>query len=150
MTIHLSEDRRKFIKEDYSRGFIAYCGMEAVLVEPGRVEARLRLRPEHRQQDGFAHAGVMATIADHTAGYAAYTLVPEDHRILTIEFKINMLRPVVGEEILCRGTVIKPGRRVLVCESEVIDQREHGAVLAAKAQLTMASVHQNDLSPAGP
>ena len=145
MNHQLTEDRRKYIQQDYSRGFIAFCGMEAVLVEPGRVDARLRIRPEHRQQDGFTHAGVMATIADHTAGYAAYTLVPEDHRILTIEFKINMLRPVVGEEILCRGQVIKPGRRILVCESEVFDQRPDGSVLAAKAQLTMASVHQDEL-----
>ncbi|MEW5725598.1 MAG: PaaI family thioesterase [Thermodesulfobacteriota bacterium] len=140
MTIELTEARKKHILEDYARGFIAYCGFQAVAAGPGYFESRVAVRDEHRQQDGFIHAGVMATLADHTAGYAAFTLVPEDHQILTVEFKVNFLRPAFGEALVCRARVLKPGRRLLVCESEVFDLRSEGEVLAAKVQATMAAV----------
>lgn len=145
MNIVLDEKRKQKLKEEYSEGFIAYCGMKAVNLEPGRLEARVAVSDDHRQQDGFIHAGVTATLADHTAGYAAYTMIPEDHRILTIEFKVNFLRPAFGDSLVCRAKVIKPGRKVLICESEVFDQRPEGEVLTAKVLATMASVPASDL-----
>jgi len=141
----LSEERRRHIQQDYSRGFVAFCGLEAMRVEPGFLEAGVRIRAEHRQQDGFIHAGLMATLADHSAGYAAYTMIPENHRILTIEFKMNFLRPAYGETLVCRAKVIKPGRRILTCESEVYDQRPEGEVLVVKNLTTMASVPESEL-----
>lgn len=148
MTAELSEARKQYIRQDYSRGFIAYCGLEAVDVELGTVRARLSVQPHHRQQDGFIHAGVMTAMADHTAGYAAFTMVPEDRRILTIELKINFLRPAYGDELTCRGRVLKPGRRVLICESEVFDRRPDGDVMVAKLLATMAAVPEADLKRA--
>ena len=141
----MTEERKAFLIKDFSQGFIAYCGFEAVDMRPGSLESKVVIRPEHRQQDGFIHAGVMTAMADHTAGYAAFTLIPEDQRILTIEFKINFLRPAIGDAMICRARVIKPGRKILVCESEVYDQRPKGEALAAKAQLTMAAVAKTDL-----
>src|SRR4030067_2536302 len=85
--------RFQFLKKDYSQGFIADCGFEAVHYERGRLEARLKVLGRHRQQDHYVHAGVIATMADHTAGYAAFSLVSDEYRILTIEFKINFLDP---------------------------------------------------------
>ncbi len=149
MSLELSEARKRFVLSEYAKGFIAYCGLEAVEVGPGWLEARVVIRDEHRQQDGFIHAGVMATMADHTAGYAAYSLVPEDRRILTIEFKINFLRPAYGDLLICRGRVIKPGRKVLICEAEVFDVRAGGEILAAKNLATMASVPVSDLRRGG-
>lgn len=145
MIIKLTEARIKHLHEDYVQGFIAFCGIEAVKFGLGTLEARVSIRAEHRQQDGFIHAGLTATLADHTAGYAAYTMIPEDNRILTIEFKMNFLRPAYSDALVCRARVIKPGRRVLVCESEVFDQRLQGEVLAAKTLTTMASTPQSDL-----
>jgi uncharacterized protein (TIGR00369 family) len=135
------------IKDGYSQGFIRYCGFAAEEIGPGRLEARLNVRTDHRQQDGYIHAGVIATMADHTAGYAAYTMIPDGHIILTIEFKINFLRPAIGDTLVCRSRVIKPGRRLLVCESEVYDRRRVGEVLVSKAQLTMACVTPRDERP---
>jgi len=145
MIMELTEVRIKHLREEYVQGFIAFCGIEAVKFGLGTLEARVNIRAEHRQQDGFIHAGLAATLADHTAGYAAYTMIPEDHRILTIEFKMNFLRPAYSDALVCRARVIKPGRRVLVCESEVFDQRPQGEVLAAKTLTTMASTPQSDL-----
>ncbi|MEW6264089.1 MAG: PaaI family thioesterase [Thermodesulfobacteriota bacterium] len=145
MTTGLTDERKRFIQEDFRQGFIAYCGYEALQVGSGLLSSRLIIREDHRQQDGFIHAGVMATMADHTAGYAAFTLVPENHRILTIEFKINFLRPAVGPALICRARVIKPGRKILICESEVYDQRPSGEIMSAKALATMASVPSADL-----
>jgi len=142
----LSEDRKKFFQKDYSKGFVAFCGLEAVEIGAGTLESRVRIKEEHRQQDGFIHAGLMATMADHTAGYAAYTLIPEDHRILTVEFKMNFMRPAYGETLVCRARVLKPGRKMLVCEAEVFDQRPEGEALVAKTLTTMASVPASDLA----
>jgi uncharacterized protein (TIGR00369 family) len=104
------------------------------------------IQEHHRQQDGFIHAGVMATMADHTAGYSAFTTVSEDFQILTIEFKINFLRPAFGKELLCRSRVIREGSQLIISESEVFDQREGKEILAAKALVTLMAVHKERLS----
>jgi uncharacterized protein (TIGR00369 family) len=115
-------------------------------VKRGYFKSRVKIQELHRQQDGFVHAGVMATMADHTAGYAAFTTVPEDYQILTVEFKINFLRPAYGESLLCRSKVIREGNRIVISESEVFDEREAGEVLAAKALVTLMAVHGDDLA----
>ena len=107
----------------------------------GRFHSRLEIDYKHRQQDGFIHAGVMATMADHTAGYSAFTTVTEDMQILTIEFKINFLRPAFGELLVCRSHVIREGRQIIVSESEVFDVVDQGRETAvAKAIVTLMAV----------
>jgi uncharacterized protein (TIGR00369 family) len=129
-----------FLTRDYAQGFIADLGIEAVHYERGRLESRLSVLPRHRQQDGYIHAGVLAAMADHTAGYAAFSLVPEDFRILTIEFKINFFQPAYGPALVCRSRILREGGQVLVGESEVYDLRPAGEALAAKALVTLMSV----------
>jgi acyl-coenzyme A thioesterase PaaI-like protein len=72
----LNPERAAFLTADYCRGFIRYCRIEPHEIKSGSFSSRVIIVEEHRQQDGFIHAGVMATMADHTAGYAAFTLVP--------------------------------------------------------------------------
>ena len=138
-----------FLKKDYLQGFPAFCGFEVERVGRGVFETRLAVGDMHRQQDGFVHAGVMATMADHTAGYAAFTLVSERERILTIEFKINFLRPAFGKRLVCRSRVIREGTQLIVSESEVFDHREGEEVLVAKALVTLMAVHKDRLSRKG-
>ena len=88
-------------------------------VEPGRVAIELPYRADLCQQDGFIHAGISSTIMDSACGYAAFTLMPADARVLTIEFKINLLAPAAGERFRAVGQVRKPGRSVFVAESEL-------------------------------
>ncbi len=143
-------ERAEFLARDYSRGFIGYCRFRAEEIRKGFFRSRVDIGEDHRQQDGFIHAGVMATMADHTAGYAAFTTVPAEYQILTIEFKINFLRPAYGQALECRSRVIREGTRVLVAESEVYDLRENGEeAMAAKAMVTLAAVHKDRLRSEG-
>ena len=141
----ISSERIEFIKQDYERGFIKFCGLRAISADWGRFESRVEIKEEHRQQDGFIHAGVMATMADHTAGYSAFTVVPEDMQILTIEFKINFLRPAAGDALVCRSRVIREGRQIIISESEVFDIRQGSESLVAKAMVTLMAVPQQKL-----
>jgi len=141
----LKKERLDFLRKDYVQGFPSFCGFEVEQVDEGYFESRLKIRKEHNQQDGFVHAGVIATMADHTAGYSAYTLIPEDHRILTIEFKINYLRPAIGEEIVCRSKVINSGRKIIISESEIYSLNSGEEKLVSKAMVTLMSVQDSDL-----
>ena len=145
----LSKERMDFLANDYSRGFIKYCQFEAVKIQRGHFQSRVKIEEHHRQQDGFIHAGVMATMADHTAGYAAFTTVPEDYQILTIEFKVNFLRPAYGEGLICRSRTLREGLQVIIGESEVFDQRGDEEVLVAKALVTLMAVHKDRLTSKG-
>ena len=142
----LSEDRRDYLISDYVRGFIKYCKYRAIHADWGVFHSTVTIELEHRQQDGFIHAGVIATMADHTAGYSAFTTVPEDMQILTIEFKINFLRPAYGDSLVCKSKVIREGRQVVISESEVFDVRDGCETLAAKAMVTLMAVPKKKLA----
>jgi uncharacterized protein (TIGR00369 family) len=145
----LTEERARFLKGDFERGFVRYSGIRATEAREGVFESRVQIREHHRQQDGFVHAGLMATMADHTAGYAAFTLVPEGYQILTIEFKINFLRPAAGEELVCRAKIIRPGSQILVGESRVFDLGGGQEREVARALVTLASVPKERITRAG-
>ena len=89
------------------------------LVEPGVVEIALPYRADLLQQDGYLHAGIIATIADSACGYAAYTLMPAGSNVLSVEFKVNLLRPAQGETFVARAEIIKPGRTLTVVRADV-------------------------------
>ena len=120
--------------------FISDLGIELESVGDGECVTTLELGDRHLQQDGFVHAGVQATIADHTAGVAAATLIRERKYVLSVEFKINLLRPAKGERLVCRAEVLKPGRRFSVVESEVHCVTGGTKRLVSKMTATMAYV----------
>lgn len=122
--------------------FIADLGLVLGDLGPGWCETVLPLAPKHLQQDGYVHAGVQATVADHTAGCAAGTVVRANERVLSAEFKINLLRPALGERLRCRATVLKPGKTLIVAESEVYAVRGGVETLAAKATVTLVPVEK--------
>ena len=88
-------------------------------IDAGQVEIGFPYQLQLTQQDGFIHAGISSTIMDSACGYAAYTLMPVEARVLTIEFKINLLAPAAGDSFRAIGKVRKPGRSVLVAEAEL-------------------------------
>jgi uncharacterized protein (TIGR00369 family) len=146
MEKEISEKRAAFLAKDYCRGFIKYCRFEADDVRRGYFQSRVKIEDQHRQQDGFIHAGVMATMADHTAGYAGFTTVGEEIQILTVEFKVNFLKPAHGEALVCRSKVIRGGNTIIISESEVFDIRNGEETLAAKAMVTLMAVHRDKLA----
>jgi uncharacterized protein (TIGR00369 family) len=107
--------------------FMALLGARLDRVEAGRVEILLPVVHALGQQHGYVHAGAAWSIADSAAGFAAQTLMPPDHGVLTVELKINLLRPATGRALRAVGTVERAGRRLTVCRSEVLAEGADGA-----------------------
>jgi uncharacterized protein (TIGR00369 family) len=95
-------------------------GIEVTEIGAGRVVLEFAYRADLCQQNGFVHAGAITTAADSACGYAALSLFPLDRDILTVEFKVNLLRPAVGERFRAIGTVLRSGRTLSVCSGEVL------------------------------
>ena len=115
---------------------VTALGLSVVRVAAGLCESVLVVRPEHAQQNGFVHAGVTATMGDHTAGGAAATIAPESCGVLTTEYSIHLLRPARGKELRCVATVLRPGRTLSVVEAEIVAD----GTLVAKLTATLAIV----------
>lgn len=141
----MTSDWFEFIKKDFVQGFPAFCGFEVIHADYGIFETCLNVLNEHQQQDGFVHAGVIATMADHTSGYASFTTVSEKFRILTVEFKINYFKPAIGPLIICRSKVINNGKNIKVVEAEVFSVSNGIEKLVAKGMFTQAAVASEDL-----
>lgn len=116
----------------------------AVLLEVGAgwCECELPLLPRHLQHTGVIHAGVQTTLADNACGAAAGTLVAVDEYILTVEFKMNLLRAATGEKLYCRAEVLKAGSQISVVEADVFMVSGQNRKLASKMTATMAVLKQ--------
>ncbi len=132
---------RDYVKQQFGKAaFIQHLGIQLDDFGPGWCETSMQIRPEHLQHHDLLHAGVVATIADHSAGMASGTLCPPDKAVLTAEYKINLLRPGVGESIRCRADVLKPGKTLTIVESQVWVVEGDSEKLIAKMMATMALV----------
>jgi uncharacterized protein (TIGR00369 family) len=119
------------------QAFLKLIGAELTAVQRGYAEFSIPFRGELGQQHGFLHAGVITTIADVAAGYAAYTLMPPNSEVLSVEFKVNLLRPGVGERFVARGRVLKAGRTLTVVQGDVFAVAHGAEKLVASLQGTM-------------
>ncbi|HEY6047359.1 MAG TPA: PaaI family thioesterase [Pyrinomonadaceae bacterium] len=116
-------------------------GARLALVEPGIVEIALPYRADLTQQNGYLHAGIVTTIADSACGYAAFSLMPAGSGVLSVEFKVNLLRPAQGESFVTRAEVIKAGRTLTVVRADVFAvATNEGRKLVATMQGTMMCV----------
>ena len=109
-------------------------GASLTLVEPGQVEVALPYRDDLTQQKGFIHGGIIGMIADTACGYAAYSLMPADCSLVTVEYKINILAPARGS-LVARGEVVRAGRTLTVTRGEVYAQ--DGKHIASMQQTLM-------------
>jgi uncharacterized protein (TIGR00369 family) len=126
------------VRNSFARqAFMAHIGAAIARLVPGEVDLVCPARPELTQQHGLFHAGVTSAIADSAAGYAALSLFEPGTGVLTTEFKINLLAPAKGERLLARGRVIRPGRTLTVCRSDVFALAGSKEVQCAAALLTM-------------
>ncbi|MEC3859707.1 PaaI family thioesterase [Mesobacterium sp. TK19101] len=108
------------IRENFDRqAMMQTLGAKLTRVAPGEIEISAPILPLATQQQGFGHAGLTFSIGDSAAGYAALTLLPEDSDVVTSEIKINLLAPAVGDRLIARGRVVRPGKRLIVVLSEV-------------------------------
>ena len=141
-TMAASQDEiRKWLEQGFRDApFVADVGIALEDLGPGWCEATLALQPRHMQHHGVVHAGVIATMADHCAGAAATTMLGEGEAVMTVEFKVNLLRAARGDSLRCRAQVLKPGKTFCVVESEVYANAGGKEDLVAKLNATLAVI----------
>lgn len=141
-------DFEQDIREKLERQeFMKLMGFNVTKIEVGKVEGELILEQKHKQHKGFAHGGLIATLADIVAGFAAVSLVPKDHHVVTAEIKVSYFHPGVGDKLLAKGYVIKQGRKLNFCEAEVyVVCSNEEPLLIAKASASMANITPDDIA----
>ena len=90
--------------------------VEMVRIVPGEIELAMPYAPGFTQQHGYIHAGIISTVLDSACGYAAFSLMPAEAAVLTVEFKINLVAPAKGDRFTFSARVVKPGKTLTVCE----------------------------------
>jgi uncharacterized protein (TIGR00369 family) len=109
--IHASFDRQ---------GLMRTIGARIATIAPGRVEIELPFSPALTQQNGFFHAAAVAAVADSAGGYAALSVMGGDEDVLAVEFKMNMMRPAIGQRLVAEGRVLSAGQTLVVCQNTVV------------------------------
>lgn len=134
-------DFRERVQDSFSRqSAMKLIGAELTRCEPGIVEIEMPFRDDLTQQHGFLHAGMISTALDSACGYAAFTLMPPDAAVLTIEFKVNLLAPGIGDRFLFRGEVTKPGRTIMVSDGQAFAVTDTEVRLIATMTATLMVV----------
>ncbi len=133
--------KEKIIKSFNEQQFMQTLGAELISVEKGLVKIACTFHEGLTQQNGYFHAGVLTSIADSACGYAALTLMPEDADVLSVEFKVNLLRPAVGKRIIAIGKVFKAGKTLTICDGFVMDEQEK--TVFTKMVATMICMQKN-------
>ena len=111
-------------------------------VAPGEVELSMPYAAGYTQQHGYIHAGIMTTVLDSACGYAAFSLMPVDAEVLTIEFKTNLLAPAKGARFRVRGHVVKAGRTITVCDGNAYAVEGGAEKLIATMSATLMTLHR--------
>lgn len=126
------------IEESYAKQ-TAMKNIGAAITEIGQgtVTIELPFRPDLTQQHGFIHAGIVTMIVDTACGYAAFSLMPPTAAVLTVEYKVNFISPALGDKLIARGRVLKPGRTLMVCLGEVHAVTDGKEKLVASMLATM-------------
>ncbi len=133
----LDPDYQTKIEDAFVRQpFMAFIGARLAEVKPGYCEIHLPYQKGLSQQHGFFHAGVIGTIADNAGGCAAYSLMPAGSSILSVEYKLNLLAPGKGEMLIAQARVIKHGKTLTVCNSEVFVINNGDKKLCATSLMT--------------
>ena len=114
--------------------FMTTLGVTLARAAPGEVDLELPFDERLTQQHGFLHAGAVAAVLDSACGYAAWSAADGEVDVLTVEYKINLLEPAVGERVLCQGRVVRSGGRLTVCRGEAFADGK----LVAASTTTMA------------
>ena len=137
----LSDAKRREVEASFARqGLMRTIGAVLTEVAPGRCVIDLPFSDAVGQQQGFFHGGIIAAVGDNAGGYAALSLMPENSEVVTLEYKVNFLRPAAGERLVAEGTVLRAGRQVTVTRVDVlIVQGRRRVLCAALQQSLMAS-----------
>jgi uncharacterized protein (TIGR00369 family) len=123
---------------------MATLGIEIVDLKPGEIELRMPYAIAYTQQHGFVHAGIITTALDTACGYAAFSLMPDDAAVLTVEFKTNLVAPARGDHFLFRARVLKPGRTITVCDAQAFAAEQGKEKLVATMTGTLMALFDRE------
>jgi len=115
-------------------------GAEISVLDHGQVEIRVGYRPTLTQQNGFIHAGVLTSILDSACGYAAMSVGPEKHDVLSVEFKVNLLARAKGERFVARAAVKRAGKNLTVCTADAFAIQNGQEKVVATMLATMMNI----------
>ena len=133
------------IKDSFDKQeFMRHLNAALVRSEPGFCEIHIPFSGTITQQDGFFHGGVVGTVADNAAGYAAFSLMDKHSSILTVEFKLNLLAPADGKLLIGRACVLRTGRTLTVCRSDVFIVKDGIEKLCAASQSTLIELRRSE------
>jgi uncharacterized protein (TIGR00369 family) len=136
-----SPDYAKAVRDSFARqGLMATLGARIVAIEPGFCAIEMGYAPGVSQQQGCFHGGAIGAIADTAAGYAAYSLMPAGAEILTVEYKLNLIRPAVPPTLRAEARVLRAGRTLTVCRADVFHTGPGGPEACALLQSTLMRV----------
>jgi uncharacterized protein (TIGR00369 family) len=131
-------DYEQRVRESFARQRVMQLiGATLRRVEPGAVDIVLPFRMDLTQQNEYIHAGIITTVADSACGYAAYTLMPAGSEVLSVEFKVNLLRPAGGKTFFAEGRVLKAGQTLTVTRCDVYARTGEESKLIATMLATM-------------
>ena len=137
----LTPEVEERVRESFARQkLINTLNGEISYVSPGELHISAPFDERFTQQDGFLHAGIVTTLIDSACGYAAYTLMPENSRVLSVEFKVNFLNPAQGQHFRAEGRVIKPGKTLTICKGKMFALANGQETLIAVMQATMIRI----------
>jgi len=129
-----------------SQRVMSTIGAALTSVAPGEVVIELPFRDDLTQQHGYLHAAIITAIVDSACGYAAYTLMPANAAVLTVEYKANFLAPAAGRRFVAYGRVVKPGRTLTVTTGDVLAETDAGPKPIATILATMMTMSGRDIS----
>ena len=119
------------------QGLMATLGARIVAIEPGFCAIEMGYATGVSQQQGFFHGGAIGAVADSAAGYAAYSLMPAGAEVLTVEYKLNLIRPAVPPTLRAEARVLRAGRTLTVCRADVFHTGPGGPEACALLQSTL-------------
>ena len=138
---NLSVERRREIESSYAKqGLMGSFQACLDKIEFGKMEISMPYSNSISQQHKFFHGGAVGALADTACGYAAISIIGNDEAALTAEYKINFLAPADGDRLIAVGSVLKPGRTLIVCQGEVFIEKEGKRKLCALMLMTMCVV----------
>lgn len=138
--------RQKVAKSFKLQKFMDFIGAELIEVKPGFCEIHLPYNENLTQQNGFFHAGIISTLADNAAGYASFSLMEEDSSMLSVEFKLNLISPGIGEKLIARANVLKSGRTLTICRADVFAVKNGIEKLCAASQATLIQIKNSSVT----
>ncbi len=139
----LDPDFESRVRDSFSKqAMLTSLGAQIELLRAGEIHLTAPYDARFTQQDGFLHAGIVTTLMDSACGYAAYSLMPAASRVLSVEFKVNLLSPARGDRFRAEGRVIKSGRTLTVCEGKLFSIEKEEESLCAIMQATMICIRE--------